>query len=145
MSLHYPDDEAIARIGRGVLDLSLPKPEWTHAAHFACALWLMRRRPELNLAESMPDFIRAYNEATNTPNTDTAGYHETITQASLRGARAVLNAHRPTMPLHEVLDDLMATRLGDRDWMLAYWTRARLFSVQARREWAEPDIQPMPY
>jgi hypothetical protein len=145
MTLHYPDDEAIARIGRGVLDLTLPKPEWTHAAHFACTLWLMRQRPELNLAERMPGFIRAYNEATNTPNTDTGGYHETITQASLRGARAVLNAHRTTMPLHEVLDDLMATRLGDRDWMLAYWTRERLFSVQARREWVEPDIQPMPY
>jgi hypothetical protein len=145
MTLHYPDDEAIARIGRGVLDLTLPKPEWTHAAHFACALWLLRRRPERNLAERMPGFIRAYNEATNTPNTDTGGYHETITQASLRGARAVLNAHRPTMPLHEVLDDLMATRLGDRNWMLAYWTRERLFSVQARREWLEPDIQPMPY
>jgi hypothetical protein len=103
------------------------------------------RRPELNLAERMPGFIRAYNQATNTPNTDTGGYHETITQASLRGARAVLNAHRPTMPLHEVLDDLMATRLGARDWMLAYWSRERLFSVEARRGWLEPDIQPMPY
>ena len=145
MTLHYPDNDAIARIGRGVLDLTLPKPEWTHAAHFACALWLMRRRPELDLAARMPGFIRAYNEATNTPNTDTGGYHETITQASLRGATAVLSAHRPTMPLHEVLDDLMATRLGDRDWMLAYWTRERLFSVQARRQWVEPDIGSLPY
>jgi len=145
MTLHYPDDDAIARIGRGVLDLSLPKPEWTHAAHFACTLWLMRHKPKLDLAACMPGFIRAYNEATNTPNTDTGGYHETITQASLRGARAVLNAHRPTMPLHEVLDDLMATRLGDRGWMLAYWTREALFSVEARRGWVEPDIGPMPY
>jgi hypothetical protein len=145
MTLHYPDEDAIARIGRGVLDLSLPKPEWTHAAHFACTLWLMRHKPKLDLAVHMPGFIRAYNEATNTPNTDAGGYHETITQASLRAARAVLNAHRPTMPLHEVLDDLMATRLGDRDWTLAYWTRERLFSVQARREWVEPDIGPMPY
>jgi len=145
MTLHYPDDDAIARIGRGVLGLTLPKPEWTHAAHFACTLWLMRHKPKLDLAACMPGFIRAYNEATNTPNTDTGGYHETITQASLRGARAVLNAHRPTMPLHEVLDDLMATRLGDRGWMLAYWTREALFSVQARREWVGPDIGPMPY
>jgi len=145
MTLHYPDDEAIAHIGRGVLALSLPKVEWTHAAHFACALWLMRARPELNLTERMPTFIRAYNEATNTPNTDTGGYHETITQASLRGARAVLNAHRPTMPLHEVLDDLMATRLGDHSWMLAYWTREALFSIEARRRWVEPDIEPLPY
>ena len=141
----YPDDAAIERIGRGLLDLSLPKTEWTHAAHFAATLWLMRNKPELDLAARMPGFIRAYNEAVGGQNTDTAGYHETITQASLRGTRAVLNAHRPTMPLHEVLDDLMATRLGDRDWMLTYWTRDRLFSVEARRGWVEPDIQPMPY
>jgi hypothetical protein len=145
MTLHYRDDAAIARIGRGVLALNLPKSEWTHAAHFAAALWLMRHRPELNLAQRMPGFIRAYNEATHTPNTDTGGYHETITQASLRAARAVLNAHRPTMPLHEVMDDLMATRLGDRDWMLTYWSRERLFSVAARRGWVEPDREPMPY
>ncbi len=145
MTHHYPDDAAIERIGRGLLALSLPKPEWTHAAHFAATLWLMRHRPELDLAVRMPGFIRAYNEAVGGENTDTAGYHETITQASLRGARAVLNAHRPTMPLHEVLDDLMATRLGERDWMLTYWSRERLFSAEARRGWIEPDLEPMPY
>jgi hypothetical protein len=145
MTLHYPDDAAIARIGRSMLDLTLPKPEWTHAAHFACALWLMRRRPDLELSERMPGFIRAYNEAVGGRNTDTEGYHETITQASLRAARTVLNAHGPTAPLHAVLDALMATRLGDRDWMLAYWTRERLFSVEARRGWIEPDLGPMPY
>ena len=145
MTHHYPDDAAIERIGRGVLELSLPKAEWTHPAHFAATLWLMRHRPELDLTVRMPGFIRAYNEAVGGENTDTAGYHETITQASLRGARAVLNAHRSTMPLHEVLDDLLATRLGDRHWMLTYWSRERLFSVEARRAWIEPDIQPMPY
>ena len=145
MTHHYPDDAAIERIGRGVLGLSLPKAEWTHAAHFAATLWLMRHRPELDLSARMPGFIRGYNEAVGGENTNTAGYHETITQASLRGARAVLNAHRPTMPLHEVLDDLLATRLGERDWMLTYWSRQRLFSVEARRGWVEPDIAPMPY
>ena len=145
MTHHYPDDAAIERIGRGMLDLNLPKAEWTHAAHFAATLWLMRHRPELDLAALMPGFIRAYNEGVGGENTDTAGYHETITQASLRGARAVLNAHRPTMPLHEVLDDLMATRLGEREWMLTYWSRERLFSVEARRGWVEPDLAPLPY
>jgi hypothetical protein len=77
-------NDEIAAIGRGVLDLSLPKPRWTHAAHFATALWF---RQDLDASRAMPRLIRAYNEATGVANTDTEGYHETITQASLRAAR----------------------------------------------------------
>jgi hypothetical protein len=55
----------------------------------------------------MPGLIRAYNEATNTPNTDTGGYHETITLASLRAARFMLAAH-PDTGLSDVLAALMA-------------------------------------
>ena len=67
---HFSSDADIERIGRGLIDRSLPKPEWTHAAHFAAAFWLLRR-PDKDAVRDMPGFIRAYNEATNTPNTDT--------------------------------------------------------------------------
>ena len=32
-------DADIERIALGVVDRTLPKPEWTHAAHFAAALF----------------------------------------------------------------------------------------------------------
>jgi hypothetical protein len=92
----------------------------------------------------MPGLIRAYNEATGVANTDTGGYHETITQASLRGARAVLAAH-PGAPLHAVASALMASPLGSKDWLLAYWSGERLMSAPARRGWIEPDLQPLPF
>ena len=47
-----------------------------------------------NAFREMPGLIRAYNESTGVPNTDTGGYHETITLASLRAACAWL-ARRP--------------------------------------------------
>lgn len=143
MTKHYPDDDAVARVGLGFSDRSLPKAEWTHAGHFAAALWLLRHRPDLDLRAAMPDMIRAYNLATGGENTDTAGYHETITQASIHGAQAVLAAWGDR-PLHEVLDGLMATELGRPDWLLSYWSRERLFSVEARRGWVAPDLQPLP-
>ena len=34
---HFSSDVEIEHIGRGLLDRSLPKIEWTHAAHFAAA------------------------------------------------------------------------------------------------------------
>lgn len=137
-------NDEITAIGRGVLDLSLPKPHWTHAAHFAVALWLISCRPDLDAARAMPGFIRAYNEATGVANTDSNGYHETITQASLRGARDFW-LQNPARSLYETCNALMASPLGKSDWLLAYWSRARLFSVEARRSWIEPDLKPLPF
>jgi hypothetical protein len=140
----FASDEEIAAIGRGFLDLSLPKPRWTHAAHFAAALWLISCRQDLDASEAMPGFIRAYNEATGVANTDTEGYHETITQASLRAARGFL-LQKPGRSLSATCNALMTSPLGRSDWPLAYWTRARLFSVEARRSWVEPDLEPLPF
>lgn len=144
MTKFFASDEAVERIGAGLLDRTLPKAEWTHAAHFAAALWLLRRHGEADAAQRMPGLIRAYNEAVGVANTDTEGYHETITQASIREAARCLAGRPPAESLHEVVDHLMASPLGDRDWLLAYWSKDRLFSVAARRAWLGPDLSPLP-
>ena len=143
MTGYYSSDDEIERIGRGLAERSLPKAEWTHAAHFAAALWLLSRQPEAGVRIAMPPLIRAYNAATGVQNTDTSGYHETITQASISAAAAVLASQPQARPLHEVLEVLMAGPYGASGWPLAYWTKARLFSVEARRGWVEPDIGPV--
>lgn len=140
--LAFATETAVERIARGVMDRSLPKPQWTHAAHFAAALWLIRHETDAPAETAMPPLIRAYNEATGVPNTDADGYHETITLASLAAARAVLAAHPPGTPLHEVLAALLAGPLGRSAWPLACWSKERLFSVEARRRWVEPDLAP---
>ncbi len=140
----FTSDDDLAAIAHGVMDLSLPKPRWTHRAHFAAALWFLARRPDINLPRVMPGLIRAYNAATGVANTDTGGYHETITQASLRAAASFLAEHRDER-LFEVCNTLMESRFGKSDWLLAYWTKERLFSVEARRVWVEPDIRPLPF
>lgn len=136
-------DADIERIGLGVLTRTLPKPEWTHAAHFAAAIWLLSRSDRDAMRE-MPGLIRAYNEATGVANTDSTGYHETITLASLRAARAWLHA-RPHEALHVSLRELLASNYGRSDWLLAYWSKPLLFSVEARRSWVEPDLAPLPF
>jgi hypothetical protein len=140
----FMSDNEIATIGNGLLDRTLPKTAWTHAAHFAATLWLIQCRPEVEIAREMPGIIRGYNEATGGANTDTSGYHETITQASILAARAFL-AEAPPRPLFVTCNALMQSRLGSPDWLLEHWTRSRLFSVEARREWLEPDIKRLPF
>jgi len=84
----FTSDEEVLKIGRGLTDRTLPKPAWTHAAHFASAMWLISHHGRIFAVRELPGFIRAYNEATGVANTDTSGYHETITQASIRAADA---------------------------------------------------------
>jgi len=98
----------------------------------------------MHAMRAMPGLIRAYNEATGVPNTDTGGYHETITLGSLRAARAWL-ATRADRALHEALNELLASEYGRSEWLFAFWSKPLLFSVAARKAWVEPDLRPLPF
>ncbi|WP_428311797.1 hypothetical protein [Hydrocarboniphaga sp.] len=140
---HFSCDAEIEHIAGRFLDHSLPSEAWTHAAHFAAAFALLRD-PARDAPREMPALIRAYNEACGKQNTDSSGYHDTITLASLRAARAWLDAS-PGVPMFEALNALLASPYGRPDWLLAHWSRDRLFSVEARRGWVEPDLLPLPF
>ena len=138
------DDAAIDALAARFMAGTLPRAEWTHAAHFAVALWLLRHRPQLADAEGMGPLIRAHNDSVGTPNTDSSGYHHTITVASLRVAADFAARFGATAPLSEILAALLASPAGRSGWLEAYWSCERLFSVAARRGWVEPDLAPLP-
>jgi len=141
----FSSEEEIHHLGEGLMACSLKREEWTHAAHFAAALWLMRNRPDLDAAREMPRLIRAYNESTGRVNDDNGGYHETITLASLRALRGVLDANPPEVPIFQIVNALMASTMGNPNWLLEYWSRELLMSVDARRQWREPDLKSLPF
>lgn len=143
--MHFHSDQEIHAIGQGLLDRSLPKAAWTHAAHLAAAAWLLAARPDIDAPAQMPDIIRAYNEATGTANTDTGGYHHTITLASLRAVADFLARQPAGTPLHVACEHLLRSPLGDKGWLMQYWTAEVLFSKEARRDWIAPDRTPLPF
>lgn len=140
----FSSDADIAALTDAFRNCTLPKEKWTHAAHWAAALGLIAA-DEAAAHRDMPGMIRAYNESVGGRNTDTEGYHETITIASLRAASHALAAAPAGTPLHEVLASLLAGPCGKPDWVFAYWTKDRLFSTEARREWLAPDVQNLPF
>ncbi len=135
----------IERIAKGVLARTHPYAEWTHAAHFAAALWLLRHPEILRQHGGMEPVIRGYNLAVGVPNSDTRGYHATITEASLRATAQALADAGPGAPLAPLLAALLASPLGQSRWLLAHWSEPRLMSLEARRGWLEPDLAPLPY
>lgn len=135
----FADAAAVRRVGEGLLARTLPKPDWTHEAHLAACLWLLAERPDIAPERDLPAIIRGYNESVGTENTDTGGYHETLTQLYIRGVRLFIAVCSEPLLVGRV-NALLASEIGRRDWPLRFYSRDVLFSVAARRGWVEPDL-----
>jgi hypothetical protein len=135
----WPDDAAIRRVGAAFLACALPKSEWTHEAHIATTCWLLLERPDIFPERDLPALIRRYNESSGGVNSDSEGYHETITQCFILTLRRAL-AERAGEALHARVNAILRAPEGRRDWPLRFYSRERLFSVKARRGWVEPHL-----
>ena len=140
----FTSDDAIVRIGEGLLAYTLPREDWTHEAHLAATTYLVARRTDIDLDKEMPGIIRRYNESVGGVNDDTQGYHETITRTFLHGVRLFLAEADPDEPLYELVNELLLSPMGRRDWPLRFYTAERLFSVEARRHFVKPDLAVLP-
>ena len=141
---HFLSDGAVAHIGEGLLARTLPRAEWTHEAHLAATSWLVLKHPEIDLDAELRGIISRYNESVGGTNSDTEGYHDTITRAYLRGIRLFLSEADVDRPIHELVNELLMSPMGRRDWPLRFWSKDRLTSVEARRGWVEPDLRGLP-
>jgi hypothetical protein len=140
----FNSDAEIEHVGEGLLARTLPRAEWTHEAHLAATTYLLMRRPHVDIDAELPGVIRGYNESVGGVNSDSEGYHETITRVFLHGVRLFLAEADSEEPLHQLVNDLLLSLMGRRDWPLRFYSRERLFSVEARREFIPPDLAELP-
>lgn len=137
-------DAEVEHLGEGLIACTLQRSEWTHEAHLAATTYLLLRRPDIDLDKELPGLIRRFNESVGGVNSDSEGYHETITRVFLHGVRLFLSEADTKEPLHELVNELLLSPMGKRDWPLRFYSRERLFSVEARRIFIEPDLQALP-
>lgn len=135
----FADDAAVRHVGEGMLARTLPRAEWTHEAHLAACAWIVLERPDITAERDLPDLIRGYNESVGGVNSDTEGYHETITRVSISAVRAAL-ARSKGLGLCDRVNALLEAEEGRRDWPLRLYSQSRLFSREARLGWVEPDL-----
>jgi hypothetical protein len=135
--------EEILSLVRRFEDCTLPREEWTHAAHLTVALWHLLQFDWPEAVARVRRGIKRYNAAHGIVTTPTGGYHETLTLFWLRAVRTFLDAERnEARALVHLANDLAAT--ADRGLPLKHYTRERLFSPEARAAWVEPDLKPLP-
>ena len=135
----FADDASIRRVGEGMIACTLAKAEWTHEAHLATCAWLILERPDIAPERDLPTLIRRYNESVGGVNSDSEGYHETITQVYIAGVRSAL-ARSAGRGLADRVNALLSEPEGRRDWPLRFYSRDLLFSPDARLGWVEPDL-----
>ena len=140
----FASDAEVAHVGEGLVARTLPRAEWTHEAHLAATAYLLLRRPDIDLDREVAGLIRRYNESVGGVNSDTEGYHETITRVFLSGVRRFLDEADLKQPLNELVKELLLSPVGRRDWPLRFYSAQRLLSVEARRHFVEPDLRALP-
>ncbi|UZK67188.1 hypothetical protein [Sphingomonas sp. M1-B02] len=147
MPIHAPrlfaSDAEIIRLGEGLLACALPREDWTHEAHLAACLYLLRERPDVDVDVEIAGIISRFNESVGGVNDDSGGYHDTITRAYLAGVKLFLRAYTGG-GLAERVNALLESPIGRRDWPLGFYSPELLFSVPARRDFVPPDLAPLP-
>jgi hypothetical protein len=119
------------QIAAGLLDASLPQSEWSHRGHITAAHVLVSEHgPEATLTLCRQR-IPLLNDAHGVENSDTGGYHETLTVFYVA---AVADAVKRGLTIDETITEL------DHDAALRWWTEPVLMSVDARRGFVAPDI-----
>jgi hypothetical protein len=128
-SAHFSDDEFLA----AVHSCQLKTSEFRHADHLRLG-WLHLERESFDQALAS---IRAGIQRFANHHGATGLYHETITQGWLR---LLATHHEPTFTEFLAANsDLLNKKLLER-----YWSRDLLESQQAREQWVDPDLQPLP-
>ncbi len=128
--------EAFAEFRRAWEAGTLPKAEWTHAAHVAMAACYVVEFGD-GAFERMKAGIIRYNLAVGGQNTDTSGYHETLTR--LWSNVIATEVAGITCPWAAAV--AAAGKYGAaRDLHARYYSFDVVKSVQARREWIPPDL-----
>jgi hypothetical protein len=118
----------------------LPKTEWTHAAHLltgACYVHSLGQDAALN---KMRECVQRHNESVGTINSETSGYHETITVMWIRLLDGLRRNAKP-MSRAEFAALAVERFSARRDIVREYYDFDLVASTEARLQWVAPTLK----
>lgn len=123
-------------IAAGLLDASLPQSAWTHRGHVTAAHVLISQHGAATTLALCRARIPLLNDAHGVENSDTGGYHDTLTVFYVA---AVADAVARGLTIDETVAEL------DRSAALQWWSEPLLMSIEARRGFVAPDVAVPPF
>lgn len=119
-----------------------PIDKWKHREHVIMASWYLLKLTTHEATPTIRAGIQRYNVSQGGQNTSTSGYHETLT---------ILWIHILASALQSAKGDVltrvraMAAEFGMKAGLYHdYYSYDVLESVEARYQWMEPDLKPLP-
>ncbi len=121
----------------------LLKSEWTHEAHLIVGLKILLTYKEQAFPEMKKRIIR-FNESIGTINSESSGYHETLTVFWLWAIKQFCEEKGITEFDVDAIDELLFYEpLAQRKLVEDYYSEAILLLPEARRKFIRPDEKPM--
>jgi hypothetical protein len=118
---------------------TLPKARWTHGAHLLTGACYVHALGEAAATDKMRLCVSRYNLAVGGLNTDSSGYHETITIAWIKVLARLLREAQPITRV-DFAALAVARYQSDRSHLQRYYDFDLVASVQARRTWVPPTL-----
>ncbi|MEP7271795.1 MAG: hypothetical protein ABI882_09840 [Acidobacteriota bacterium] len=119
------------------------REDWDHRSHVTVGCWYLLCAPFAEAVDQMRDALKRHLDAHGIKTTLESGYHETITIGWMRLISQYLAGTNLDCSLVELINRLLQ-HFGDKNYLLAYYSRERLMSWEARAGWLDPDLKPLP-
>ncbi len=112
---------------------TLPKTEWTHQAHLVVALWHLLEYKNLHSALCyLRSGIILHNYSAGIQNTDSSGYHETITVFWLKRIKDFID-NEPSKDFDTLVEKLLIEHtFTQKEYILKFYAKEVLRSSEAR-------------
>jgi hypothetical protein len=131
------------RLVEGVEKCTLPKAEWTHEAHLIVGMYGVLNFGQEALP-TMRKWITRYNLSVGGVNSETSGYHETLTVFWLWAIKEFCNDYGIHTFDVDAIDELLFYEpLARRSLVEDYYSEGILLTPEARRRFIRADKQPM--
>ncbi len=120
---------------------SYPASDWTHESHIVMGLWYLYHFSTAEATTKIREGVKHYNLSQGGVNSDTEGYHETITIFYIKILDRFL--HGTDADFDQILKAMMDEPFMRSAFPFDYYTKELLMSVKARKEWVAPDLLPI--
>jgi len=137
----YKELEEIKTLVDQFVTKTLPAKAWTHHTHLTVGLWYVSKFGKQEASGQMPNLIKKYNEAIGKKNNDVSGYHETITQYWIWLLDCYWQQVHEKMSLVNACNYLITSSFGNPTSYFTFYSKEKIFSVEARERFIEPDLQ----
>ena len=134
----FRTNEEIHHLVESFENRTIAKSDWNHNAHLVVGLYYCHTLPFAVAKNIMRDGICWLNDTHGTPNTETSGYHETLTVFWLKRIWNYLDEIVESRSLFTLANEI-SEKFHDPNLPLQYYSREVLFSAEARRDYLPPD------